>query len=250
MNARSYTLKSRAAASQRTRDRILTAARQILGSDEGVAVFSVDAVARAAGVTRVTVYNQFSSRRGLVEALSDDLAARAEIGARLGAAFESPDALAALDRLIAAFAHFWTADRVIIRRLHGIAALDPEIARSDADRNERRRIALTVMLRRLWQERGIPAEDQIAPVVALLHMLTGFEAMDQLAGPDRTPVDIVPIIRRLAREALGIGGGADADAPVLVGTPPVATSAHPIMPSALPVMSSDVETSPPSDPLP
>ena len=229
MNTRTYTLKSRAAASQRTRDRILTATRTILASDEGVAVFSLEAVARAAGVTRVTVYNQFGSKRGLVEALSDDLAVRAEIGARLGAAFRSADALEALDTLIDAFAHFWTGDRVIIRRLHGIAALDPDIGRSDADRNRRRRDALTVLLRRLQVERGLPQADALEPIVDLLQMLTSFEAMDQLAGDDRTPAAVAPVIRRLAREALGVGEGTA---------------------SSYPVMSSEAATSPPSDPPP
>jgi len=205
VNARSYTLRSRADRAQQTRDRILAATREILASEEGVAVFSLEAVARTAGVTRVTVYNQFGSRRGLVEALSDDLAARAEIGARLGAAFASADAIKALDGLITAFAHFWTIDRIIIRRLHGIAALDPEIGRSDRARNERRRDALTSILRRLRQERGVPSEDAVESIVGLLQMLTSFEAMDQLAGEERTPTDVVPVIQRLAREALGIG---------------------------------------------
>ena len=198
-------MRSRADRAQQTHDRILAATREILASEEGVAVFSLEAVARTAGVTRVTVYNQFGSRRGLVEALSDDLAARAEIGARLGAAFASADAIKALDGLITAFAHFWTIDRIIIRRLHGIAALDPEIDRSDRARNERRRDALTSILRRLRQERGVPSEDAVESIVGLLQMLTSFEAMDQLAGEERTPTDVVPVIQRLAREALGIG---------------------------------------------
>ena len=227
VNTRTYTLKSRAAAAQRTRDRILSATRAILASDEGVTVFSMEAVARAAGVTRATVYNQFGSKRGLVEALSDDLAVRAEIGARLGAAFASSDPLEALDTLVDAFAHFWTGDRVIIRRLHGIAALDPEIGRSDADRNRRRRDALTVLLRRLRAERGLPETGGLEPIVDLLQMLTSFEAMDQLAGDDRTPADVAPVIRRLAREALGVGEGAARTYPVMsskAGTSPPSNS--------------------------
>lgn len=215
MKTRTYTQRSRAEAAQRTRERILAATREILGSEEGVAVFRLEAVARSAGVTRATVYNQFGSKRGLVEALSDDLADRAELGARLGAAFQSPDALTALDKLIAAFAHFWTGDRVIIRRLHGIAALDPEIGRSDADRNRRRRDALTTLLCRLQAERGVPTDADLEPAVALLHMLTSFEAMDQLAGPNRSPTDVAPIIQRLALEALGPRTDAITSIPVM-----------------------------------
>ncbi len=47
-----------------TRDAILTSARRLLKS-EGFQALSVDAVARAAGVTRSSVYHQFHSRDGL-----------------------------------------------------------------------------------------------------------------------------------------------------------------------------------------
>jgi AcrR family transcriptional regulator len=46
----------------------------LYSSREGSAKFSVEAVARQAGVARMTVYYQFGSRRGLLEGICDSLA--------------------------------------------------------------------------------------------------------------------------------------------------------------------------------
>jgi AcrR family transcriptional regulator len=58
----------RKAAIEDTRMRILAAARDLLAA-ERFSEFSMDAVARKAEVTRLTVYYQFESRAGLLEAL-------------------------------------------------------------------------------------------------------------------------------------------------------------------------------------
>jgi AcrR family transcriptional regulator len=64
----------------------------------------------------VTVYYQFGSRRGLFEALFDELA-RHGLVERLRAAFGRADPLDRLDALVAAFGSFWASDRLVIRRL-------------------------------------------------------------------------------------------------------------------------------------
>ena len=74
-----------------TRAQIVAAARSLLGGEESAARFSVDAVARAADVARMTVYHRFGSRAGLLEVIFDDLAERGEIATRLPAALAQPD---------------------------------------------------------------------------------------------------------------------------------------------------------------
>ena len=55
----------------RLRSRILAAARAVLvGGD----AFTLEAVAREAGVARITIYDRFGGREALVEAIFDDLA--------------------------------------------------------------------------------------------------------------------------------------------------------------------------------
>ena len=76
MSPRPYRLGKRKEAVDETRDRILAAAQEILKGD-GYMEFTVDTVAGEADVSRATVYYQFGSKAGLLEALFDDLAVRA-----------------------------------------------------------------------------------------------------------------------------------------------------------------------------
>jgi AcrR family transcriptional regulator len=203
MSPRPYTLGKRQAAAAETRAQILAAARrQLAGGD--VAAFSVEAVARAADVARMTVYYQFGSRAGLLEALFDALAEHGAIARRLPAAFRQPDPLAALDGFVAAFGHFWTADRLLIRRLNALAVLDPEIAAGNEARNERRRTGARVILGRLAERYGRPAPADLDQAVDALFTLTSFATFDDLAGPTRSPNDVTPIVQRLVRAALGL----------------------------------------------
>ena len=80
MSPRPYRLGQRQAATDETRARILAAARELLAASDGLTGFSIEAVARQADVARMTVYYQFGSKPGLLEALFDDLAARGQIG--------------------------------------------------------------------------------------------------------------------------------------------------------------------------
>ncbi|TMD24356.1 MAG: TetR/AcrR family transcriptional regulator [Chloroflexi bacterium] len=195
MSPRPYRLGQRQVAADETRSRILNAAREQL---EKEASFSIDAVARRADVARMTVYYQFGSRRGLLEALFDDLAARGGIP-QLPSAFQEPDPMLALDRLIEIFAHFWSSARVVHRRLRAIAVLDPELLQTLVDRNEWRRRGLRAILSRLART----ADSQpIGEVVDLLFVLSSFESFDMLAGGDRTPDEVVPMVKQAAAAIL------------------------------------------------
>src|SRR5260370_36914676 len=68
MLRRAYVSSVRSAAAADKRDRVIDAAAKVLREDASISSFSLDGVAKAAGATRLTVYNQFGSRRGLLEA--------------------------------------------------------------------------------------------------------------------------------------------------------------------------------------
>jgi len=196
---RPYRLGRRQAAVDRTRARILKAARALLVAPDGGA-FSIEAVARRARVTRVTVYQRFGSRSKLLEALFDDLARRGGMW-DLADAFRQPDPQAALARFVTTFARFWTAHRPIHRRLLGLAALDQGLERTLRARQEWRRQGLRVMMGRL-RERPGPAAAAMDETIDALFALTGFETFDLLAGPTRTPAQVAPIVLRIARAVL------------------------------------------------
>lgn len=201
---RPYRLGRRQAATEQTRARIIDAARELLVAGDGFSGFSIDAVARRADVARMTVYHQFGSRVGLLEALFDDLAARGGMG-ELPDAFRQPDPLDALAGYISVFGRFWAADRRVTRRLHGLAALDSELERALAAREERRRTGVRVILGRLSERYGRPIPARFDESVDVLSMLTGFESFDALAGPARSPEEAVPLVQRLALAVIGLG---------------------------------------------
>ena len=110
MTPRPYRLGQRQAGVEATRARILGAARNLLAGDADIGAFTVDMVAHQAGVARMTVYYQFESKRGLLEALSDMLATRGLVGP-LRDAFARPDPVDQLDGLVSAFCAFWASER-------------------------------------------------------------------------------------------------------------------------------------------
>jgi hypothetical protein len=78
---------------------------------------------------------------------------------------------------------------------------DRELAAALAARNERRRRALTELVRRLGPRYASPLP---APeLVNVLFVLLSFQTFDALAGEGRTPKEITPLVQRLARLAIG-----------------------------------------------
>src|SRR5579862_9102861 len=132
-------------AADQTRARILQAARQLLLADN-FREFTMEAVARKADVSRLTIYYQFDSRAGLLEALYNSIARTGYLG-RLPDVFRlGNDPLQKLHNFIEVFVDFWAAERDVIRRLHALGAIDPEIGQGLRARNERRRNGLKVIL--------------------------------------------------------------------------------------------------------
>jgi AcrR family transcriptional regulator len=238
VSPRPYRLGQRQDSVDRTRRGILAAARGLLADPDpgGGAAFTVDAVARRADVARATVYYRFGSKAGLLEALFDDLAAGGRL-ADLATAFTAADPDEALRRFVACFAGFWAGERTVLRRVRALAALDPEVAPVIAARDERRRDGVRVLLARratalpaarvssqppmprtAFQPSTPPAPHTLpsppaapailptsAPdeaLVALVHTLTSFETFDTLAGPDRDPRELAPLVADLILRAL------------------------------------------------
>ena len=203
MSPRPYRLGQRQAATEQTRARIITAARELLVAGDGFSGFSIDAVARKADVARMTVYHQFGSKIGLLEALSDSLAAHGGME-QLATAFRRPEPLAALDEYITVFSRFWNADRLVMRRLRALAALDPDFEQVVRARDERRRQGLHVIVGRLVAQYGRPTPEAFDETVNILYTLLSFESFDTLAGPTRSIEEVAPVLRRLAHAALGL----------------------------------------------
>ena len=190
MSPRRYRLGQREASVDQTRERILDAARDVLTTQDRL---TIDLVAQHADVARMTVYNQFGSKAGLLEALFDWLARRGGL-TRLPMVFQQADPDLALEAFIATFCAFWSSDRSVLRRLRAIAVLDPELGQLIRTRDEWRRGGVRTLLER----RGLQRADS----VDILFALTSFETFDALAGVDRPGEDVCAMVIDAARRQL------------------------------------------------
>jgi AcrR family transcriptional regulator len=203
MSPRPYRMERRQESAAENRLRIISAARDLLASRKHSARFSVEAVARRAGVARMTVYHQFGSLGGLLEGLCDSLAIAGGMN-HLADAFRRPDALDALDYFIAVFIAFWESDREVIRGLGALAVLDPELAAVLEERYRWRRRGVKAILGRLAKQTGRPKPKEMDEAADLLYMLTSFATYDTLAARRRGTAQVTALIQRVARESLGV----------------------------------------------
>ena len=197
MSPRPYRLGQRQAATELTRARILNAARALLMSSDGYSHFSIDAIARQADVARMTVYHQFGSKIGLLEGLCDSLAASGGME-QLATAFRQAEPLDSLREYLLIFSHFWDVDRLVMRRLRALAALDPDFEHVIRTRDEWRRRGVRTIAERLVLSPG----EALDKTVDILLTLSSFETFDTLAGPTRSMEEVAPQVYRLAHAAL------------------------------------------------
>ncbi len=194
---RPYDLGKRQEASDRTRDTVLSAARAQLETG-GVRDLTMEALARASGVTRQTIHNLFGTRRAVLEALFDRMAGDAGM-IRMREVMTSRDPESMLSMFVEVITGFWAKDRLLLRRIHGIAAMDPEFGPAVEARNERRKMAATRVIERLFADRpDIDAEEKTKKI-ACLTALTSFEFFDALAqsSGDMAPAQrwVYPLVK-------------------------------------------------------
>jgi AcrR family transcriptional regulator len=158
---------------------VLDAARSLLESN-GFLSFTLDGLAREGGVSRQTVHNLFGTKAGVLEALFDRIALDAGMD-RMRVVMQQTDPVAMLASFVEVFAGFWTKDRVLLRRVHGIAAIDPEFGAAVEARNLRRKMVATRIMDVLERQSGRPDAAAKAQKAATLYALTSFEFFDVLA---------------------------------------------------------------------
>jgi AcrR family transcriptional regulator len=146
-----------------SRERILAAVRSLL--EEGTFHEStVEEVAERAAVSRATLYTQFGSRLGLVDAMCESF----DANPALMALRETDD----LDVWIERVVEFWSTEEQVLAQLYGAAAVDPA-ARDLVERQTRDRYGeLKALLRGLGR---VDADD-----FATLAILTSFETYLEL----------------------------------------------------------------------
>ena len=175
---RPYELGKRLEQMDRTKAAVLAAARAQLETG-GVRDFSMESIAKASGVTRQTIHNLFGTRTGVLEALFDQIAVDAGME-RMREVMTAGNAEAMLDGFIRVFSDFWMKNRILLKRIHGIAAIDPEFGRAIMARNQRRRMAATRVVEKLDGRLRENKKESGADRAAVLVALTSFEFFDAL----------------------------------------------------------------------
>jgi AcrR family transcriptional regulator len=196
VSPRRYRLGRRQGEVERTRSAILTAARELV--TEFGPGSSVGKVAERAGVSRITVYNQFGSKERLLDALEAD--------ATPGAPADPADSVGSgprdeLKRRILQACTAWAADPGLHRQLEGRRTGPAHQGRGDP-RGEESDVDHALV-------ESLAAHDQLRLGCSLkeaedvLGILTSFAAFDRLhKGGRRSPSAVSEILMRMAAEFL------------------------------------------------
>jgi AcrR family transcriptional regulator len=190
---RPYELGKRLEQMEDSRAAILRAARSQLEAN-GYRQLTMGSLAAESGVTRQTIHSLFGTKAGVLEALFDLIA--------LDGGMESmrnvmtlPSTEAMVEGFVEVFCRFWSSNRMLLRRIHGIGAIDPEFGMVIEARNGRRYAAAKRIVSRMGG--GDPAERASA-----LTALTSFEFFDALANNLRDEKRARAVVLDLSRQML------------------------------------------------
>jgi AcrR family transcriptional regulator len=202
VGTRKYEQRLRAEAAEQTRRRILDAVYQRL-HDAPTTPVSVEQVARAAGVSRSTVYLVFGSRAGLFDALTEDLWQRAGFQQVVDAVAD-PDARRHLRGGIAGGVRVFAAHRDVFRALFSMAELDADAVGGAIARIEENRAGgMTHLAQRLAEQDLLRADVSVDQAADLLWLLTSFDSFDQLyTGRKLSPGDSAELLVTAAERGL------------------------------------------------
>lgn len=192
---RPYDLGKRLEQMGESRAAILRAAQTQLAGG-GYRRLTMASLAEESGVTRQTIHNLFGTKTGVLEAVFDLIALESGME-RMREVMMLPPGGAQLARFVGIFCGFWAKNRMLLRRVHGIGAIDPEFGAVIEARNQRRLMAATRIVQRIGGEDG-------AQKAAMLAALTSFEFFDALAQNCGSEEEAMAMVLGMARSALAI----------------------------------------------
>ena len=192
---RPYELGKRLEQMDESRAAILLAAKRQLAA-EGYQRLTMASLAAASGVTRQTIHNLFGTKTGVLEAVFDLIALESGME-RMREVMMLPPGDSQLLRFVEIFCGFWAKNRLLIRRVHGIGAIDPEFGVVIDARSRRRLMAATRIVQRMSGDDG-------AQKAAMLAALTSFEFFDALAESSGSEDEALAMVLRMARGVLSL----------------------------------------------
>jgi len=179
MSPRPYRLGRREASVEETRENVILAAREVF-SEAGFYRASLDDVAKKAGVARATVYYQFKSKFGLLEATIDYVLEHAPGRERMRKARDHADPVTGMRMYAGEMCKFWAHDDVFFRNVIGLAAVDPEAAKAVDQYDYRRREQLVWLAKRLEDQGKLRPGVTQKQAIDTIWLFTSFRSFDHL----------------------------------------------------------------------
>ena len=191
---RPYELGKRLEQMDQSRAAILKAARAQLEA-KGYRHLTMSSLAAESGLTRQTIHNLFGTKTAVLETLFDVIALDGGME-KMREAMTQPSGNAMLAQFVRIFCEFWAPNRVLFRRIHGIAAIDPEFGAVIEARNRRRLVPATRIVRKMGTTQKV---EQLAAVLATLTSFEFFDALAENCGGER---QVEAMVLELAQNAL------------------------------------------------
>jgi AcrR family transcriptional regulator len=181
-----------------TRTRIVDAAGR-LTSDRGAAGFSMDVLAKEAGVARATVYEHFRSKRSVLDELASSIARTVSMDE---ARIQSGDPLVALRDVLGAVCRHWAEHEERMSGLRTLTALTGgDQASEGIDDKQLRRLmealAASGQMRAHWT---------IEEAADALGALTSYATYERLRRAPRTPEQVEGVLAKLVVSIVSRGG--------------------------------------------
>jgi AcrR family transcriptional regulator len=187
---------------QATRARILEAANRLV-RERGANGFSMDVLAKEAGVARATVYEHFRSKRAVLDELASSSTRALTVDHRLSL---NGDPLTALRDMLGAVCRHWDENGATVRELQSLVAITGAEAPIDAvDATYLRAVVAGLdaggHLRTRW------SSDEAVDALALL---TSYPTYERLRGvPSRSAEEIESLLAMLAVSIVAPNGVTD-----------------------------------------
>jgi AcrR family transcriptional regulator len=203
-----------------TRARILDAAARLM-RERGVNGFSMDVLAKEAGVARATVYEHFRSKRAVLDELASASTRTLTLDSHTAVV---GDPLTALRDMLGAVCRHWDENGATVRELRSLVAVTgSEVPVDGVDPTYLRQIVA-----------GLEAAGQLRPrwtadeATDALALLTSYPAYERLRGsPRRTPEEVEALLARLAVSIVTPNGSGDATMNAASTSGPPTSTARP-----------------------
>jgi AcrR family transcriptional regulator len=176
---RAYTLRKRAVTAAETRLRIIEAACDLL-TQAGYHSVSLDDIAAGAGVSRQTIYLQFGSKRGVLQAVAEHVELQSYGLDMLEGVRTVQDPTGMIRNGITTQLAFFSQNANLLRTFYAQAASDPDFRDVWQDRLRKRWDAIHVLIERIAGEGKLAEGWNITEASDWIWSLTNFRLYDEM----------------------------------------------------------------------